>query len=130
MASIARAACAARLQKISDIPAESCSLFIAAGASASHSASHLNVRIRLRKSGQLRTLHLLAAPMEGSHAGKRMRGLFSKAMGAIAVGWRERLVEVSTDEAPNALGARQGFTSRAKGKVALDFAKHGALLAN
>ena len=112
VASIVRVACAANLQKISDVLAESWAFSIAVDASTNYNASYLDVRIRLCKGSQLHNLHLLAAPMEGSHTGEHVHELFSKTMDAISTGWRERLIGVSTDGAPSMLGAHQGFASR------------------
>ena len=119
----ARIACAANLQKTSDVLANCWAFSIAADASANYNTSHLDVRMRFCVGHELRNAHLVAIPMLDSHTVLRMRELFCKVMGSLTTNWRKRLIGVSADGAPSALGHRQGFSARAERESCGGFCK-------
>lgn len=71
------------------------------------------VRIPPLKVGEdIRTLHVVAPPLRGSHTGKAMFDITAKTLGALESDWCPKLMGSTSDGAANMLGCELGWQTR------------------
>ena len=104
--------CAMNLQSIAEL-LKKCWVFSIALDMATHLATgYCDVRIRLCHNTTVYDFHLLSIPVHERHTGAIIFDTFAKAMDALYLDWRKKIIGASTDGEKKMTGRHQGVVTR------------------
>ncbi|KAI2493008.1 hypothetical protein MHU86_2095 [Fragilaria crotonensis] len=109
-----RVACAANLQKISELLQESWGFSIALDSATHQSTSYLDLRFRLysKKHRKIYNVHGCALPLHDRHTGEVMFNMLTKFLDVLCPNWKVSMLGVATDGARNMTGRAVGVVTR------------------
>jgi hypothetical protein len=109
-----RVACAANLQKISELPQESWGFSIALDSATHQSTLFLDLRFRLynKTHRKIFNVHWCALPLHDRHTGEVMFKMLTTFLVVMCPNWKVAMLGVATDGARNMTGRAAGVVTR------------------